>query len=91
MKYLVINKNWNIVEDYNISVLLFALIDRPNEITCHPWNEYYWFDTKGNSHRDYDLPAAAYQDGEVNWHNSGRYYRKKQKPDIIMPYNYEQY
>jgi len=42
----------------------------------------YWY-KNGNYHRDKDLPAIIWYDGDMFWFENGEYHRENDKPAII--------
>jgi len=42
----------------------------------------YYFDEKGDYHRDDDLPAVEYADGSKEWYQHGKYHRDNDLPAI---------
>ena len=42
----------------------------------------YWFNSKDELHRDNDLPAVEYTDGDKAWYMNGKRHRENDKPAI---------
>ena len=44
----------------------------------------YWFDKKGNLHRNNDKPAIITERGSLHWYQHGELHRENNKPAIIF-------
>lgn len=47
-------------------------------------NNLFWNNGKGQVHRDHDLPAAIYTDGEMRWYQNGKLSRGNDLPSRIL-------
>ena len=55
-------------------------LDPPTEIDC--FGNKYWKNKKGKFHRDGDLPAVIYVDGNKDYYTGGNLHREGDKPAI---------
>lgn len=65
MKYLIRNEHWEINKEYNLSKLLYLLVDRFDNIEN---SVFYVWSLNEDDHREYDLPSLIHvPTGDIHW------------------------
>lgn len=62
------------------------VIARENGKPCHVSGNgtRMWFDSKGELHRDGDMPAIVFDDGSMSWRRHGKFHRDGNQPAHVM-------